>query len=221
MRNDSDAQPGTDLEGFASPRIVLVAGVPRSGSTWVFNAARLAARAGGLETYATWIGDYDPARRMALHVVKAHRPDDIDFEPDIVLTTWRDRAECIASLVRMNWLKYEREAIGRVWKYHDSLYEYWDARSRLETPYDMIGSRPDLAVRGIAGVLGLDLASEQCRMIAAALQDLRAPASGSYDPVTLLHPRHRNRPGSSEPGPEDIRRLIGGDNLGRGAGSAG
>ena len=37
------------------PLCILVAGVPRSGSTWAFNAARLLLRDAGVTLHAAWV----------------------------------------------------------------------------------------------------------------------------------------------------------------------
>jgi len=56
---------------------VLCAGIPRSGSTWLYNAARLllAHAAGPARVYGAWVEQYDPSHPEPWHVVKAHEPD--------------------------------------------------------------------------------------------------------------------------------------------------
>ena len=61
------------------PLCILVAGVPRSGSTWAFNAARLLLRDAGVTLHAAWVADR-PADDLAVfeherHVVGAHFED--------------------------------------------------------------------------------------------------------------------------------------------------
>ena len=56
------------------PQLILSAGIPRSGSTWLYNAARLLLSAGGQDSLeAAWIEDYDRESPAALHLVNDFR----------------------------------------------------------------------------------------------------------------------------------------------------
>ena len=178
---------------------VLVAGMPRSGSTWLFNAARLLLAATGRPVHAAWVADRDPDDPAPMHLVKVHTPEEAAFPHDLVLTTRRPIDECLASLIRMGWLKPDAEAIRTNHRIQTSLYDHWAARSTLETTYDDILHRPEAAVARIAEALGLAPDAARDARLAADLAALRAPESGRYDPETLLHPRHR---GSDDGTPE-------------------
>ena len=175
----------------SSPRICLVAGVPRSGSTWAFNAARRLLELSGTALQAAWIADYRPEDPAPVHLVKAHKPEEVTFTPDIVLTTRRRPEACLASLIRMGWLKNEPEAIRRSWAWHHRLYAHWQARSDLEIAYGEITGAPEAALDRLAAVLDLSLPPGATAAVAAELAALQAPGTGHYDPVTLLHPGHR------------------------------
>lgn len=190
-------------------RIILVAGVPRSGSTWVFNAARLLLTHAGRDLQAAWVADYRPDHPAPTHLVKAHRRVEVTFEPELVLTTRRPTAACLASLVRMGWLADTPEAIRERWRQHRALYDYWQARSHLEIAYDEIVGAPQRALEDLAGVLALVPSEQDLKGIAKALEDMRAPRGGAYDPETLLHPRHRGS-GATSRSPEEILRIVAG-----------
>lgn len=170
---------------------VLVAGMPRSGSTWVFNAARLLLATNGRPVHAAWVADRDPEDPAPVHLVKVHTPDKAGFPYDLVLTTRRPMDECLASLIRMGWLKPDAEAIRAKLRIQTSLYDYWAARSTLETVYDEILRHPVSAVARIAEALGLAPDEARDARLAADLAAMRAPEGGLYDPKTLLHPHHR------------------------------
>ncbi|MAY85108.1 MAG: hypothetical protein CML02_00020 [Pseudooceanicola sp.] len=193
------------------PLCILVAGVPRSGSTWAFNAARLLLRDAGVTLHAAWVADRvvdDPA---PVHLIKAHQPAEVDFTPDIVLTTRRAPEACLASLIRMGWLAPERAAIRRAWAHHRALQAHWSAQSACEIGYDQIIGDPTPALARLARVLGLAPDTTRPARVAKALADLQAPRpeARGYNRETLLHPGHRRR-GAPQPGPtpDQIRTIA-------------
>ncbi|MFC4671072.1 hypothetical protein ACFO5X_21160 [Seohaeicola nanhaiensis] len=192
----------------APPRLILVAGVPRSGSTWAFNAARrlLGQAPGGL--HAAWVADRDPHHPARTHLVKAHQPGEVDFAPDLVLTTRRAAEECLASLIRMGWLADDPAAIRRAWVHHNRLYTSWKARSDHEISYAGMIADPARELTRLAAALEVDLSAQDAGRIAAELAAMEAPETGTYDPETLLHPGHRAAPGAAGRRAEEILRLL-------------
>jgi hypothetical protein len=190
------------------PRIILVAGVPRSGSTWLYNAARqiLERTPGGL--HATWIDDYHADDPAPIHLVKVHQPDQLTFDPDLVLTTRRPTEACLASLIRMGWLDNLPDRARASWKHHRQLYDHWARQSDVEIPYEQIMNAPLDALGDLASVMGQTLSPAALSEIATSLAALKAPDTGKYDPRTLLHPNHRKTADDSAPTPADILRII-------------
>jgi hypothetical protein len=185
--------------------------VPRSGSTWAFNAARLLLRDAGVTLHAAWIADRVPDDPAPVHLIKAHQPAEVDFTPDLVLTTRRAPEACLASLIRMGWLAPEADAIRRAWAHHRALQAHWNAQSACEIGYDQIIGDPAPALARLARVLGLAPDATRPARVAAALASLQAPRpeTQGYDPETLLHPGHRRAgTGQAGPGPEDIRAIA-------------
>ena len=180
-----------------APRIILVAGIHRSGSTWVWGAARHLLTAEGIGLHAAWVEDYAANSAAPAHLVKAHNPKEVDFTPHIVLTTWRDRAASIASLIRMGWLKDTESDILASDARLTHLYQYWNARTDLETRYDDILASPAEAIARIAKVIGLPPDADRDNTIAETLKNQKTPKADRYDPDTLLHPGHRN-PGKDQ-----------------------
>jgi len=195
---------------MTGPHITLVASAPRSGGTWAFNAARLVLGAAGRPVHGAWVSDYDPEDPAPFHLVKAHDADQVAFEPDLVITTYRDLAERLASLIRLGWLANTAEAIRASARGQEAIYQYWHAQTDLEIPYADIVGAPDKAIASLAALLGVDLDAAHVKSIADELAALKAPETkpGAYDPVTLLHPRHRNTESATAVDAEEIRRIL-------------
>lgn len=192
-----------------SPKIILIASAPRSGGTWVFNAARLILQKAGLHTHAAWCADYVPNDPAPYHLVKAHRPDEISFTPWRTLTNYRALAECLASRVRMGWLKTEPKKIIAAAKKHQQVYDYWAERSDLEVQFNTIVNDPAKVVASIANAIEAPIESTASEDIAKALKELKAPTEGAtYDPVTLLHPKHRSDFTATTMTAQEIRAVL-------------
>lgn len=188
---DSDLAP--ENRTFEMRRlVVLVAGVPRSGSTWVYNATRYLFEQGSAKVYSSWVGDYSPEEHQEcpIHIVKLHTPEQLKNDYDIVITTNRPLKDRLASLVRMGWLAADEEkirssAVGQV-----KLERYWARLSDLEVSFNEINEDPVNAVLKIASATGVSCTLEQANDIAGKLSQMRVPDSDQPDPVTLIHPRH-------------------------------
>lgn len=181
----------------ARPFVVAAAGVPRSGSTWVYNAVRLLCGKAGLSCYAEWCKDYDPAAHadFDIHLVKLHDAKDFTFPAHRILTSRRDLLERLASLLRMGWLKEDPASVQRAAEQQAELAEYWSARTDNETQYYDIREQPAEAVLEIAGVLEIACSRETAEAIGCELSGLQVPetadSSRGHDAATLLHPGHR------------------------------
>jgi len=183
---------------------ILVAGVHRSGSTWVYNAVRHLLIEQGTPFHTAWIADYNRADPAPIHLVKAHHLKEVSFEPDFILTTLRRRIESIASLIRIGWVKDTAVDIVKADRRLERLYNDWNARTNLETAYRDILENPVPAVARIANCLGLDMSQDTFERIATDLSNQEEPSSNEYDKVTLIHPNHRN-PSSYQD--EDLARI--------------
>ena len=170
------------------PVRVLIAGVPRSGSTWCFNAVRLLVERSGVSTHSAWYADYEAEHDAEWHIIKAHQPDQVEFEPSITITTARDVSECVASLIRMGWVVDAPQDILNAAKAHTALYEYWNARSACEIQFELIGRNPETAVRQLAKAMRI--AETYVEDVAAVLSSIEPPSEGAYSRETLLHPDH-------------------------------
>ncbi len=168
-------------------RLILVAGLNRSGSTWLYNCVRLLLQS-KYDVYACWVKDYDPSNPKGVHVVKLHAPDDkLNLHTDEIYTSRRDIREIAGSMMRMGWLSHDK-----VQEYLDWLtsfvHPFWFNCSRMEIDYSEIKSGKRLLVEKIGHSLGIHLDAKQAQMICIQLEALHPGTS--FDAITQLHPNH-------------------------------
>lgn len=150
-----------------------------------------------LNVYATWVADYAPETHEGadVHVVKLHTYETLTFPYDIIVTTYRDAVERVASLIRMGWLSKEPEEIKASVKWQSELHDFWSTRSDLEINYDSIVYTPECALDAIAKIFEMRMSEQALQMIAHTLDNMKGPqkVEGKYghDSETLFHPRHR------------------------------
>lgn len=187
---------------------ILVASAPRSGGTWLFNATRLVLGLKGGDVHAAWCQDYNSEHPAEYHVIKAHGPNQVSFEPSAILTTHRDVFERLASLMRMGWLQTTPSAVLAAHQAQNSVYEYWKQRSTLEIEYEGIITAPAEAIKTIGKALDVDISDQQAQEFAHKLAEIEAPSEGSYDRTTLLHKNHRSDGSVTAATAAQIRELI-------------
>lgn len=204
---DQGAEPSPQ----AVPRVIVVAGVPRSGSTWLFNVARLVLETGYPRVYACWQADYAPDSHATcdVHLVKMHLPEHLTFRPDRILTTRRDLAERLASLIRMGWLTEDPAVVRNAAAAQQELYAFWKARSSLEVDYSALLKQPHDMVQAVARVLDIRLDPSQAEQIADVVAQAEPPSQGPYVRLTLLHPGHRSDPETTAALAARVRAILG------------
>lgn len=170
-------------------KIVLAAGMMRSGSTWQYNVIRLALAEAGCKVYGCWIGDYDPknAEGMDYVVMKTHAfHKKWAARADMIFTTIRVAKEIRASFERIGSDQNEK-AIKKIFKSHAA----WMAISDHITEYSNIDKLAPIEIGRIISSLGLE--GRVCKDVVMDAMNIQQPDQGTfgaYDPVTLLHPNH-------------------------------
>lgn len=171
-------------------RLILAAGMQRSGSTWLYNAARLILEDNCPEDerWAGWVGHFDANVARANSLLKVH---DFDYAladmADVTLYCYRDIRDVIASA-------------SRVWNTVPSFemaetlvdqFAHWMEVQDLVIRYDEILSQPDQVIGKIARTLGYDV---DCRHVMQRLAGLSYDSPGPRDAVqhavNLYHPGH-------------------------------
>lgn len=183
------------VAGFGMP-IHVCAGIPRSGSTWLYNAMRLVMQARHAPVYSTWIGDRDRAleSEASATLIKIHtRNDQLADEADIILTCHRDPRDIIASMMSMGWIG-ERYTVEFRLRFCREAHEYWSPRSAIDFAYTEIVEEDEQCLRRIADALGVALDEAEISDIAVALRETpnNRQADAKHDPEFLTHVNHRN-----------------------------
>lgn len=175
---------------------IVCAGMPRSGSTWLYNAARLLLRAAGHSVYGEWIYDYDPEHGCTHEVLKIHHHDEtLAATADRVLTSRRDPRDVVASLLKRGWTTGGADALHQI-SWYVIWHTKWHKVSNLEVVYHELMADQRRALEQVATALQLDLDQARLDVVLAQLEDVRRAAAGAeratrdQDPATLLHPKH-------------------------------
>lgn len=175
---------------------VIAAGMPRSGSTWAFNAARMLLSLKYRHVYAAWIDDYT-VTDCDVSLIKTHRADD-DWlsKAEFVLCTHRDIRDVVVSLHSMGWVTIEQmiAAASAVRRF----YDFWSPHSCVDLAYENIVSDRTGSVALIAHALGVHASDEQIKAVEAAIPGKAGEINHrGHDPLSLLHPGHitDGRPG--------------------------
>ena len=182
-----------DLEPTHVPEYVIAAGAYRSGSTWLYNAARLAIALAGHSVYGRFYdGTYDPENPAKWHVVKVHRFEDEVLEvARLVLTSIRDPRDIAASAVRRGLIEGTPDAVEAfVQEAVFDGYERWRPHAALAMRYEDLrggSSRPILS-RLLEVLAPCEVSGVSVEQLERELEALR-PGS-HYDRETLLWPNH-------------------------------
>jgi hypothetical protein len=176
-------------------RVVLAAGVIRSGSTPLFNVARLLLREAGESFTAGWINDLAPPMKNTV-LVKIHEwHASVAERANIVLTCHRDLREVARSLAAIGWLKTGSEAFEQI---RGIVYNHtqWKLAASVDIPYEYMIVDWKGVVAKIASVLVINVSRTDVEAIAREVCKLSAPAAlvdgRQYDPTTLMHRNHRS-----------------------------
>ena len=172
-------------------RIVLAAGMQRSGSTWVFNVARLILKNQNPSLKAAWIDHYVPGAETSA-LLKIHSPDAQWSErAETVLNCHRDLRDVIVSLHDCGWVNKEDKAAAlAAAKTAREAHEYWSARSDIDLSYDEIINHSVISAQRVAKACGIALNPNEATEIIREVDGL-VDGVTTYNPENLLHPSHR------------------------------
>ncbi|USN99887.1 MAG: hypothetical protein H6810_04270 [Phycisphaeraceae bacterium] len=177
--------------------LVVVAGMNRSGSTWVYNAARFLMTHWGLRpAYAGWIHDIDLPDKLLLGpaLIKVHEyHHDLALRADLVLTSHRDLRDVVASMARKFGVRPDIELATFI------LDEYlkWAVHAAYDLRYESLLEDAQRELARLASVMRPRGKPLDCRMLERITEELADlpnrpvhPGSSGADTVTLMHPGH-------------------------------
>lgn len=163
-------------------KLIVIAGIKRSASTWMYNAARMAILDAGHTVYISGNGNrYKPNRPEDYQIIKIHPfREELAMSAHAVFTSERHIDDVRASMKRFNGKTIRDDAIGKM------AYDLarWRRYSKYHMSYHDAGT--DAAVSAICGVLGLPWSAE----LTSKINAIEPPADADYDPETMLFRNH-------------------------------
>jgi len=155
-------------------RLVVCAGMYRSGSTWLYNTVRLALLKAGFSVYADTESKYDAKGEADWHVVKTHVfREDLRKKAGLVIMTKRDLRDVAASAIRVGKIKHKdiipflNTTVAR--------YDQWRRFASLTLAYEDIHKDKIEATSAVMQHLGLAVRGNAKVRILTSL--LRTPKS--------------------------------------------
>ncbi len=173
--------------------LVLSAGMPRSGSTWLYNALRLLLRQRFPrpgELACGWVGDLDRiAADAPCRLVKIHEWDEgLAAQAAFVAWSYRDLRDAMASQHR----KFGGALSLAFADYLVRQDARWTARADHVMRYEDMRADPQRELARLATALsldGVDLPALRCELDGLSY-DSEGPRNAAYHELTLLHRGH-------------------------------
>lgn len=170
--------------------LIVSAGMPGTGSTWLYNVLRYAFINARMRTYGCYADLYDPRVEAQVHVVKVHSyGEELGRDADFVFTMTRDLCEVAASYVRRGMVEFEPCAVIDRLNQNLADHDRWSAHSCLETDYRTMKTCPIRSVRAIINKLGLG-PMVNSRVVVEDVAKLSLCVSPVVDQTTQLWPNH-------------------------------
>jgi len=174
---------------------VVVAGIYRSGSTWMFNAVRLLLESEGYEVNGffrgegDWTEDWetDKANVLKVHAFYPY----LVKEAEYVITTYRPYEDIVESMKKQREIgvKPQFENAGA----HEDIAEFlswlaqWNVVSDYCMEFDDLIKRPLKVLRKLK--IALELKKANVNKVAEQLRELKPPKEGG-DELTMLTNTH-------------------------------
>lgn len=169
-------------------KLILMAGNPRSGSTWQYNLVRLALMQAGYKVYASDVGKYIPSTKADYHIVKLHLIDiPLIKKAHLIFNSSRDFEGIKRSFRRIYGYYKEKEIVRNF-----LLWMEWEKYSNYDMSYGEFMSNKMKVIEDIINTLKLKNLDK--KKLLEEMDSLRNPSGKDFskgrDPVTLLHPNH-------------------------------
>lgn len=177
-------------------RVIVVAGMYRSGSTWLYNATRFLAMEAGNRVYSCWVSDFsiEQAAHAELVVVKIHDMSDaLATRAWRIVTCYRDLRDVARSAIDMGTVESEEDVIPLL---SDCVaqHKFWAQLAHADIRYEDIVGFAQKPLAELQTALDMPISHVACDRIAHALESLEEPnavGSAGHDASTLMHTRHR------------------------------
>lgn len=176
--------------------LVLAAGMPRSGSTWLYNATRLLLAGNALSFEAGWLTDVRDRVGRAPLLLKLHEFDDeLVRAACVIVYSVRDLRDALASAQR----KFGRAPSLAQARRLVEQDRRWSAAADYVMRYEAMIAEPGRTLDALADALGLETGDVEALQATLEGLDYRSSEDGNgrYNTVNLLHAGHvtDGRPG--------------------------
>lgn len=175
-------KPLQQIKYYGFNRLVFSSGMPRSGSTLLFNIVRLVMtdQYGG-DLSIGWVEDLKKIHKGRAYLIKTHGCDMFDrMRADKIFYSFRDLRDVMVS----RWRKFNREPSMDIARYYIRQYEFARKHADLLFKYEDFVHNVPVTIEMVSKILKhqVDVEAVQKKM-----PDMnRATAYGS----TLMHPAH-------------------------------
>ena len=171
--------------------LIVSAGMPRSGSTWLFNVIRILLENSNYYSSkfsAGWIDDVDLSESNAL--VKIHNFDEkLTTESDLIFYSYRDLRDAIASAYR----KFNRKPSLDYATFLIEQDAMWKAKASFVMRYESMLADPQLIIAEVSKTLNINdvSADNVIQKVNALSYNSSGDKNGTYNKSNLYHQGHK------------------------------
>ena len=167
-------------------RLFISGGMPRSGSTLLFNIIRILLE----EKYngkvgSGWLGQLDKIPDSGVYLVKGHTLDPLKMKrASLIFYSYRDLRDALVSRKK----KFGREPSLKVVQNWIQQFRLAQKYSNLMLKYELMMADPSVTINQVAKLLEMEVDTDR---IQAQLPSTTSRSENTeFDPVTLLHKDH-------------------------------
>lgn len=165
---------------------IVIAGMKRSGSTWLYNVVRVACEKYYGDVYVSGFHQYDETNDSEVHIVKEHNfIKNLAEKADFVFTSYRNYEEVRKSLKRFNKDEDYLSTDNINKKIIDLLY--WNMYSNYMMLYEKMEDNPEKIINRVLEVLGIDININEVKK---EVDNIEPPINKEYDEKTLMFKNH-------------------------------
>jgi hypothetical protein len=168
-------------------KVILSAGMHRSGSTWLFNVLRTIFLSRRKKVYSCFANKYDGGKKENIHIIKIHTFSQKFYDlSDYVFITKRDIRDIAASAIRRNLIENNLQSVlNYIHIVIEKEHTYWAGKYNLEIVYERISRHKLKYLKLISQILQENInVKKVCKDV-----DKIKPKK-KFDSVTQLHPDH-------------------------------
>lgn len=162
-------------------KLIVIAGIKRSGSTWMYNVVRILLTHAGFTVTGGGRETYKKNCEKDYQIIKVHPYyADLAKEADLVFTSDRDDEE-----IRASWARFQNRYLtdAELWNWCRDL-DRWMKHRSYHMPFERVNKTQ--TVKDIAKVLGVHVTTSALTTIG----ELKPPKTKGYDPKTLMFKNH-------------------------------